>query len=114
MIPRSLPPLLVAGSVVALGLALAADAPTGLRTPLGLWFLVACPGLALAPLLRLPEWASELTLVVALSLAVDVVVTMTMMYAGAWSSDAIFGVLAGIALAGSAAQLVIRGEEAEA
>ena len=95
----------VAGSAVALALALAGVAPASIRTPLALWFLLTCPGLALAPRIGLGDRAAEVSLVVSLSVAVDIVVGLAMMYAGAWSPVAIFAVLAGISLVAAAAQL---------
>jgi uncharacterized membrane protein len=102
----------VAASVCALAVALAADAPPAVRGPLALWFLLACPGLALVPLLRLADPVARWTLIVSLSVALDLAVTLIMMYAGWWSSPAIFAVLAAISLAGGVAQLLANGERA--
>jgi hypothetical protein len=102
---RTLPPAVVAASVVVLALALATDAPAALRGPLAMWFLLACPGLALVPLVRLHDTLAAVALIVALSVALDIVVALAMMYAGLWSPAGIFAVLALISLAGGALQL---------
>ena len=105
MSPRMIPAAVVCASSVALAVALAADAPAAVRSPLALWFLLACPGLALVPLLRLDGPAGRWALVVALSLAVDLLVTLVMLYAGLWSPAGIFAVLAAISILGGVAQL---------
>jgi len=51
---RALPAVLLS-SVLALGAVLIAGAESPLRTLLAVWFLLACPGLALAPLVRLSD-----------------------------------------------------------
>lgn len=105
MTRRSAPAVIVAASVVGLALALAVDAPEPLRAPLAMWFLFACPGLALVPLLRLRDGVAEVAVIVALSVSIDVLVALAMMYAGLWSPGGIFAVLALISLAGGALQL---------
>ncbi len=101
---RALPALLLA-SVVALGALLVAGAESSLRTALAVWFLLACPGLALAPLVGLRDGLGTVTVAIALSIALDTIVAAALVYAGAWSPVAAFVILAAITLAGAARQL---------
>lgn len=89
-----------AGAMALTGCAIAAVAvqmlPEGssLRVVLVLGFLAVCPGMAVMRLIqpgRLELWI----LAVALSLAIDQVVAMTMMYAGVWNS---LGAVVGLAM----------------
>jgi hypothetical protein len=101
---QALPPIVLiltgaAGSVVWLGVA------NPWRSVFVLPFLMAVPGLALVPLLRIGGWPG-LTLAVGLSLALETVVPTAMIYAGVWSPEATFGVLVLMSLVGAAAQLV--------
>lgn len=88
-----------AGSAVILGLG------NPMRSLFVLSFLVAGPGLALVPLMRIHGWA-ELTLAVALSLALDALVPTIMIYASVWSPDATLAVLVLVTLLGATAQLL--------
>lgn len=99
----------VAGAALAAVLAAAAGAPPALRAPLVVAFLALGPGLAFVPLLGLRDPLGELVVALALSLALDIAVAAGMLYAGAWSPSASLAVLAGIALAGAALQLLILG-----
>ncbi|HEX2863819.1 MAG TPA: hypothetical protein VHN99_04575 [Deinococcales bacterium] len=75
-----------------------------LRLPVGLWFLLVCPGMALARACRLNDALAEFGLAVGLSLALDAIVALAMVYARAWSPGAALAVLAFIAFAGSAVE----------
>lgn len=98
-------PLAVLVSAAAASLALMLDLDSMLRTVLVSPFLLVGPGLALVAPLRLDPVA-ELTLAVAVSLALAAVVASAMLYAGVWSPVAILLVLAGIAASAAALQLV--------
>ena len=94
----------VAAFALAAVLAALAGAPASLRAPIVLLFLLLGPGMAYIPLLRLGDPVAELTLGLAVSVALDVAVGSSMLYAGVWSPrDSLF-VLAGIALVGVALQ----------
>lgn len=99
-------PLVVIASVCALGAVVLAGVGSPLRPLLAVWFLLAVPGLALTPLLRLDDAWGELAVVLSLSVAVDIVVATALMYANAWSPTLIVGVLAAASLAGAAGQLL--------
>ena len=76
------------------------------RTAALLLFFVLGPGLALIGLLRIRDPWQELALVIGVSLAVDVVVSAAMTYAGDRSSVQVLEVLLGITAVGALAQLV--------
>lgn len=79
------------GIVIALALAalagVAFDALQPLRSVAVLPFVMIGPGLALTGLLRLSDPVLELTLVVALSFAVQTLVAMVAVYGGLWSPE---------------------------
>ncbi len=102
---RALAPIAVALSVLAVVVLAAAGGSSTPRTAVVVWFLLTGPGLALTPLLRLNDRWAEWTLVVAVSLAIDILVSSAFLYAAAWSPPVIFCVLAALSLAGAALQL---------
>jgi hypothetical protein len=97
-------------ALAAAALALA-SAPAALRAPVVLAFLALGPGMAFVPLLGLDDAVAELAVALGVSLALDLAVAATMTYAGAWSPVGSLAVLAAIALAGAALQLVRAGGE---
>lgn len=104
--------LLVAAGALAASFAVTAGAPVAVRAPLVLAFALLGPGAALVPLLRLGEPVGVLTLVVAVSLALDVTVGLIMVYAGLYSPVGGFLALAAVALAGASAQVLTSGTAA--
>lgn len=102
-------PLLLLASVAALGLALLAGGASATRSVLAIWFLLACPGLALAPLLRLHDALGTVTVAITLSIAIDTIVASVLVYCGAWSAVAAFAILAAVTVAGAAGQLAAPG-----
>lgn len=77
-------PAVVAGSGLAALAAVVAEVGAPLQPVLVLWFVLVCPGLAVVGLLRLPSRLFALTLAVALSCALAVVVAQALLLAGAW------------------------------
>jgi hypothetical protein len=98
-------PAVVILSVVLLVVVVAAGAGAPVQPLVAGWFLLVCPGLALAPLIRLGDLWDELALAVGVSVALDIVVATGLMYAGAWSPPLIVAVLGAVSLAGAALQL---------
>jgi hypothetical protein len=96
-------PIVAAAALAAAAVAFA-GAPGPLRAPVVLVFLALGPGMAFVPLLGLRDPVAELTLALGASLALDLVVAATMLYAGAWSPPASLAVLAALALGGAALQ----------
>jgi hypothetical protein len=68
-------------------------------------FLFVCPGMAFVRLLKIEEPVAELTLAVALSLALDALVAGTMLYAGMWSPRWGFVLLICASAAGAVLQI---------
>lgn len=101
---RVSPAAVVAVAAVAAAGAALVGAPDAVRVPLVLGFLLIGPGMAFVPLLDLDDPVAQLTVALGVSLALDLVVAMAMLYAGAWSPVASLVVLAAIALAGAALQ----------
>ena len=67
-------------------------------------FCLACPGLALARLLRLDDSLAVLTIGVALTLALDVLVAGTMVYSGVWNPEVTLVLLAAVAISAAAVE----------
>jgi competence ComEA-like helix-hairpin-helix protein len=97
-------PAVVAASAVLAVVVVLLGAWQPARAGVVAWFALAIPGGALVPLLRLRDVVAEVTLAIALSLALDVVVACTMLYSGVWSPPAGIVVLATVALAAAGLQ----------
>jgi competence ComEA-like helix-hairpin-helix protein len=97
-------PVVVAASAVLAVVVVLLGAWQPVRAGVVAWFALAIPGGALIPLLGLRDGVAEVTLAIALSLAIDVVVACTMLYSGVWSPPAGVVVLAIVALAGAGLQ----------
>jgi hypothetical protein len=110
------PALVVGLGVAALTVPGMAAAP-GVRVVVLLTFLVLGPGLALVGLLDIPDGWRELSLVIGVSLALDLVVVGVLTYAGNGTAGDGLALLAGIAFTGAAVQffrLRRRGRDGEA
>jgi len=106
-------PVIIVASALGTGLATFRDAAAAARPALSLWFLLICPGMAFVRLLRLNDAIAQLTLAVALSLALDTIVAVAMLYAGFWSPKGILGVVIALSLLGAALQIdTMRGDAA--
>ena len=97
-------PVAITLTVAALAVATVVSPGEPATLALTLAFLLLCPGAALVGLLRIPDPWVVLTASVALSLALDVAVSGTLAYAGAWSPTAAFLILGAISLVGSGLQ----------
>jgi hypothetical protein len=91
-------------STAALGLAMIVAGDSPVRQPVALWFLFTCPGMAFIPLLGIDDGVFEWTLIVTVSLAIDAIVGVVMLYAGVWSPGAGLVILMGLALLGASIQ----------
>jgi len=74
------------------------------RALIAVWFLLVCPGMAFVRLLQLQDQASEWTIAIALSLALDAAVAIIMVYGGIWSPDSGLRALILISLVGALMQ----------
>ncbi len=73
-----------------------------LRVALALWFLLVCPGMAFIRLLHIESLVIELSLAVALSLSLDTVVSMGLVYSDLWSYELALAVLVWLTVVGLA------------
>jgi hypothetical protein len=98
-------PLVLVGSTMTLaGLWLAGvDGP--FRALVAFWFLLVCPGMAIVGLFDFRDLVTRCVAAVALSLALDCLIAMAMVYRVGWSPEGGFAVIAAISLAGALAQL---------
>ena len=76
---------------------------------IALWFLLVCPGMAFARLLRIRDRVREWTLAVALSLVLETILATTMVYARLWSPKGGLGVLMGLSTIGAILQILVAG-----
>jgi uncharacterized membrane protein len=63
------------------------------RAVIVLWFLLFCPGMAFVQLLQMDKVLDEIVLAVALSLALDLLVAMALLYAGLWYPNLILMIM---------------------
>jgi uncharacterized membrane protein len=76
---------LITVSCLGVALAMVGHIDGAIRPVLAFWFLLICPGMAFVPLLHFKERLTELTLAIALSLALDTLVAEVMALNGIWS-----------------------------
>lgn len=100
-------PVVILVSAIAAGLLAFGESATPVRPFVALWFLLICPGMAFVRLLRLRDGLAELTLAVALSFAIDGLVSEVLVYAGQWSFKTGLAILIGIAFTGVAFDLLM-------
>ena len=98
-------PLVIIASGLGAGLAALGFIGPPLRPLLAFWFLLVCPGIAFVRLLQLEEPLSELTLAIALSIALDSIVAEIMAFSHHWSPLGALGVLVALSLVGVALQI---------
>ena len=105
MIPeRWIRPLIIFASTTALAGAMTAGGASPVRTVLAVWALAVCPGLAVVGAMGLRDHWIEASLVIGLSLALDVIVSGALTYAVGWSPDAALVILLVFSLIGAAVQ----------
>lgn len=92
--------MLIILSLLATIAVIVADAPQPFRAVVVLWFLILCPGMAFVRLLQVKDAWAEWTLAIALSLAIDALVAIFILYVGLWSPVWILVVIAILTLAG--------------
>jgi uncharacterized membrane protein len=102
--------LLHSGGILLVGGAAAALFAIGWHSPvrvvLVLAFLLFCPGLALGELLGVREPVQRLALATGASLALETLVGVALLYAGAYSAELAFAIVLGLSAATLAAALV--------
>lgn len=98
-------PLVLIAIACAMAFMLLANVVSPVRAILSLAFFLICPGMAFVQLLRIEDWIAELTLALALSIALSTLVSEAMIYADAWSPVAAGLGFIGLTLLGSMIQL---------
>lgn len=88
-------------SALAAVVAVLGDAGAPVRPMLVIWFVLVCPGMAFVGLIRLPSPLFALTLSIALSCALAVVVAQAMLFAGVWNPVAGLVTLAVLTMVGT-------------
>jgi len=97
-------PIIILASTAALAGAMTAGGASPVRTVLAVWVLAVCPGLAVVGAIGLNDRFLEVGLVLALSVALDVVVSGALTYAVGWAPDAALVILLVFSVAGAALQ----------
>ena len=100
-------PIMIVSTALGLGLITFENIASPIRPVIAFLFLFVCPGMAFVRLLRIREPSTELMLAIALSLALDTLVTEAILYAGIWSSRLTLLVLICISLIGAVLQPII-------
>jgi hypothetical protein len=86
------------------------EAPVEVRAPIVLAFLAGGPGAAIVGLLGLDDPLHQLTLSVAMSIAVSSLVSLVSLYAGLWSPTGILLAIVMITIATVSLQRLLVGE----
>jgi hypothetical protein len=92
-------PLVIGLSAAVAAAAVYADIDAAGRAIVVLWFMLVCPGMAIVRLLRLSDPLTEFAIAVALSLAIETVLAVALLYAGSANFEVTFGVLLVVTLA---------------
>ena len=102
----TLPPTLIVGLAVAAAMIVFAAPGSPLRPYVVLAFAIACPGSALVRLLAVPDPVLELAAGVGLSIAIQILASTAMLYAHAWSPEALFAALVVVAVSAASVELL--------
>jgi hypothetical protein len=97
-------PATIVLSAASVALVVFAGVAAPARPLIALWFLLLCPGMALVRLMRVGGIATELSLAVALSLALDALVAGVMIYTKTWAPTRGLLVLIAISVVGAVLQ----------
>jgi uncharacterized membrane protein len=81
------------------------DIGSPVRPLVAFWFLLICPGMAFVPLLRVKERLTEVTVAIALSIALDTIVSETMVLTKRWAPEWALFLLICMAVVGAVLQI---------
>ena len=98
-------PIIIIVSAMSTGFLVFTGNESPVRAVLAFWFLLICPGMALVRFLCISDGFAELSIAIALSIAIDTIVAGTMLYAGAWSTSVTLLLLIYISVGGAVIQL---------
>ena len=99
-------PLVIAVSAVGAALLTTFHVNSPIRVALAFWFMGFCPGMAFVGALKLKGALSQITFAIALSVALDVLVSEALIYAGRWSAETGIILLAGLSFIGIGLQII--------
>jgi len=98
-------PAVIVLSAVLAALMMLIPEPSPLRAAAAFWFLLVCPGMAFVRLLRLHDTLVEVSLAIALSIAIDIIVSETLVVSNSWSPGWALAIIVLVSLVGVALQL---------
>ena len=90
-------------ATLAVGIATEVGGTSPARTLLVAWFLFTCPGMALARLIDVGEVFEEVSFGVGLSIAINTIVALALVYLGLYTGERVFAVAAVLVLGAVAA-----------
>ena len=97
-------PIIISVSALVLVIVTITGAP--FRPAVAFWFLLICPGMAFVRLLHIEDWVTEFTLAIALSIAINTLVSETMVLAHRWSPEIGLFALICISMLGATCQTI--------
>lgn len=103
--PTMIWPLIISGSALVAAIAAFAHATPLLRSLVISWFLLVCPGMAFIRLLKLKDFLAEWALAIALSLALEMLLGLGMVYIHWWQPGWALVFLILLSLSGVALQV---------
>ena len=81
------------------------DIGSPIQAMVAFWFLLICPGMAFVRLLRIEERLIEVTVAIALSIALDTIVSETMVLTKRWAPEWALFLLICMAVVGAVLQI---------
>jgi hypothetical protein len=99
------PPALILGSAGALALSMSLEIGSA-QTVAALVFLLFAPGMAFVGLCRPNSWDTQIALAIGLSVALETLLTVVLLYLEVWSADRTFVILLAVSVAGAVVQLI--------
>ncbi len=100
-------PVIIIVSALTAGTLTLLDAVPPARVAIGLWFLLVCPGMAYVRLLQIKEDFFELILAIALSIAINTVVSQALLVTNNWSPRGGLLIVIAISITGATLQLAL-------
>jgi hypothetical protein len=104
-------PLTLAVSAFATSVVVTMQTPPAVRLLITMWFLFVCPGMAIIRLLSIRDRIIEWGLAVIVSLSVDLLIALALLYAGLWSAWLGLLILTVFCLTGGAVQMLVLGRQ---
>lgn len=99
-------PIILIASAVGMALATFLNIEAPIRPIIGFWFLLFCPGMACVRMFRIREPAVELVAAIALSMAVNIILSNTLVFASFWSPSVALAILIAITVIGATTQII--------